>query len=110
MVIGPALLPGFTATWLQSPLPVRLEADGRLRVQLRPGDWTVDLGARSAGPVEALTEPKVAAPWADETVWAFAADDELRQASVEGVAAVDPQQTRLPDGWKSLPGLPHARG
>jgi hypothetical protein len=103
VVIGPALLPGFTATSLESPLPVRLEADGRLRVQLRPGDWTVDLGARSAAPVTALTEPKIAAPWADETVWAFAADDELRQVTVGGVPAIDPQQTRLPEGWKSLP-------
>jgi hypothetical protein len=103
VVIGPALLPGFTATYLQSTLPVRLEADGRVRIQLRPGDWTVDLAARSSGPVAALSEPKVPAPWADETVWAFSADDELRQATIEGVPAVDPQQTRLPNEWKNLP-------
>lgn len=58
VVIGPALLPGFTATWLQSPLPVRLEADGRLRVQLRPGDWTVNLGARSPGRSKRSPNPR----------------------------------------------------
>ncbi|MHB8416697.1 MAG: hypothetical protein ACYDCL_01385 [Myxococcales bacterium] len=101
--IGPALLPGFVAMSLSSELPVRLEPDGRLRLQLRPGDFTVTLVARSTAPLSQFQEPKIAGPWGNEAIWAFEAQNDLRQVSVTGVPAVDPQQTQLPEEWKSLP-------
>ena len=45
--LGPVLPAGFVATALSGDLPARLENDGRLRVQLRPGQWTITLNARS---------------------------------------------------------------
>ena len=103
VTVGPALLAGYTALSIESPLPVRLEPDGRLRIQVRPGDWTLDFTARSSGPVTGVTEPKIEAPWGDEVVWVFSARNDLRQVSLEGAPAIDPQQTRLPDEWKGLP-------
>jgi len=103
VTVGPALLAGYTALSIDSPLPVRLEPDGRLRIQVRPGDWTLDLTARSSGPVTGVTEPKIDEPWGDEVVWVFSARNDLRQVSLEGAPAIDPQQTRLPDAWKGLP-------
>ncbi|HUB09843.1 MAG TPA: hypothetical protein VMB50_22765 [Myxococcales bacterium] len=101
--VGPVVLPGFTAMAIDSELPVRLEPDGRLRIQVRPGDFTVTLVARSTAPLVSFEEPKVAGPWGDEAIWAFSARNDLRQVSVTGATAVDPQQTRLPDEWKVLP-------
>ncbi len=103
VTLGPVLLAGYTALSIDSPLPVRLEPDGRLRIQVRPGDWTIDLTARSSGPVTGVTEPKIGEPWGDEVVWVFSARNDLRQVSLEGAPAIDPQQTRLPDAWKGLP-------
>lgn len=40
--LGKALPDGFVPMALQSPLPARVEPDGHLRVQLRPGTWTLD--------------------------------------------------------------------
>ena len=102
--VGPALLPGYTALSINSPLPVRLEPDGTLRIQVRPGDFTLNLTARSSGPVTSVSEPKgIPDPWGDEVVWVFSARNDLRQVSLEGAPAIDPQQTRLPDAWKGLP-------
>jgi hypothetical protein len=55
--LGRALPDGFVPTALLGPLPARLEPDGRLRVQVRPGNWLFTLAARSEGPVASLTLP-----------------------------------------------------
>ncbi|BBA33370.1 uncharacterized protein sS8_1410 [Methylocaldum marinum] len=88
---------------VSSPLPARLEPDGKLRLQLRPGHWSVELGSRFPGPVESLRRPPATAPWPAEEIWVFDARPQLRVVEVEGVPAVDPRQTNLPDEWKALP-------
>jgi hypothetical protein len=42
-------------------------------------------------------------PWPAEEVWVFQAMPALRIVAVEGVAAIDPNQTELPSEWRSLP-------
>ncbi len=103
--LGPALPAAFTPLSLVSPLAARLEADGRLRVQVRPGDWTIELVARHDGPVESLALPAPTDAWAEggEETWVWDARPALRVVEIEDVIAVDPQQTTLPDDWKSLP-------
>ncbi|HEV3457492.1 MAG TPA: hypothetical protein VHG32_13095 [Thermoanaerobaculia bacterium] len=104
VVLAPPLLTGFLPLSLTSPLPARLEPDGRLRVQVRPGAWTIELAARHAGgPVTALGPSAPAGLWADEEIWVFEARPRLRLVDLAGAPAVDPQQTRLPDDWKKLP-------
>jgi len=104
VVLGKALPPGFIPMSITSDLPVRIEPDTRLRVQVRPGTWTVEVSARSEGLVSELGRPAPDGPWREgEEVWVFEAKSALRLTSVEGVRAVDPQQTTLPDAWKVLP-------
>lgn len=103
VLLGKALLADFVAMQVRSELPARLEADGRLRVQIRPGRWTIAIDARHPGPVQQLTLGESEGPWAAEEIWAFAAAPALRRVEVDGVTAVDPQQTLLPDDWKRLP-------
>jgi hypothetical protein len=55
VLLGKALLPGFVPLALDTQLPARVEADGRLRIQARPGSFVVELTARSEGPVASLT-------------------------------------------------------
>jgi len=103
VLLGRALPEGFVPMSLQSPVPARLEPDGRLRVQVRAGTWTLSLVSRSRGPVDGLTAAPTLGQWASEEVWAFDARPDLRVVSVEGVPSVDPQQTTLPSEWRSLP-------
>jgi len=103
IVLDGALPPDSIPLQVSSPLPVRLEPDGKLRLQLRPGHWSVQLAARFPGPVDSLRRPRSADPWPPEEIWVFDARPQLRAVEVEGVPAIDPRQTNLPEEWKSLP-------
>jgi hypothetical protein len=108
VTLGRGLPDGFVAHALESELPARVEPDGRLRVQVRPGSFTLTLTARSASetgrPPARITRPAPDGPWKEgEEVWVFEAAPALRVVSVDGLPSVDPQQTTLPDDWKRLP-------
>ncbi|MBL8917564.1 MAG: hypothetical protein JNJ54_01775 [Myxococcaceae bacterium] len=104
VVLGRAQPDGFVPMALSSTLPVRLEPDGKLRLQVRPGAWVVTLEARSEGPLNALKRPDPQGAWMEgDEVWTFDARPSLRQVLVEGVNQVDPQQTTLPNEWKRFP-------
>ena len=103
MVLGKALPPGFVPMSLEGPLPAKIERDGRLRVQVRAGTWTIQLGARHEGPASALKLGEPGGPWDAEEVWVFAAKNNFRVVTVEGPPSIDPQQTELPSQWKTLP-------
>ena len=101
-VLGPVLPAGFVATSLGGELPARLENDGHLRVQLRSGQWTLTLLARSVAPLAKVGVTLPAAPWPKQEVWSYADDNALRSTRVEG-QAVDAAQAGVPDDWASLP-------
>lgn len=103
LVIGTPLLDGFVPVALASPLPARLEPDGRLRVQLRAGHHVIEVRARHRGPIDALAPRSQPAPWPGAEQWAFEARPDYRQVEIEGVVAVDPRQTRVPQDWYRFP-------
>ncbi len=103
VVLGRPLPAGFVPLSLTGLLPARLDPDGGLRVQARPGRFDIELAARHEGPVASLQLPAAGSAWPAQEVWVFEARPDLRLATVEGPAAVDPQQTNLPDAWKTLP-------
>jgi hypothetical protein len=85
---------------LESALPARIESDGSLTVQVRPGRWTIDLTTRLPGPVDQLAMPEAAT---DNEIWCFEARSHLRMVTVSGAPMLDPAQTDLPETWKRLP-------
>ncbi len=104
-LLGVALPSGMTPTALASPLPARLDASGRLRVQVRPGEWTIRIEARLAARSEAFGPPKQpsGARWDGTEVWAVALAPQLRLVEIEGAPAIDPTQTEMPAEWRELP-------
>ncbi|MBN2645535.1 MAG: hypothetical protein JXR59_08705 [Desulfuromonadaceae bacterium] len=98
------LLPeGFVPLQVDSPLPARIEVDGRLRLQLEPGSWTIEVSARHLGPADQFSRPPVNGPWSAQEIWSVEAHNELRRIQISGAGAIDPAQSALPAGWKSLP-------
>ncbi|WP_116475483.1 hypothetical protein [Zobellella maritima] len=110
LVLGPVLLDEQLPLQLDSPLPARLEPDGRLRVQVRPGRWSITLTSRHPGHITALALPEVPAPWPEQEIWAFQAFNQLRLVDIDNLVAVDPRQTRLPEAWQTLPAYLLAQG
>jgi len=102
--LGRALPEGFVPLSIESALPVRVLADGHVTVQVRPGQWVVQLVARNVQRVQSITRPDPQGLWKEgEEAWVFEAAPNVRAVTVEGVAAIDPQQTTLPNEWKALP-------
>ena len=89
---------------LSSDIPARLEPDGRVRVQVRPGQWNITLTARHIGPASSLsfTRPDDGF-WPIEEVWVFNAHPDLRVVEIQGIPSLDPLQTSLPEKWRSYP-------
>ena len=103
VVLPGAVLPEFVPLSLASPLPARIEANGKLRVQVRAGRWELYVVARRMMPLATLALPKLEEGGAQEEIWAFAPQTRLRVVNVDGGTPVDAQQTQLPQQWKSYP-------
>jgi hypothetical protein len=84
---------------IESPLPARLLEDGTLWVDVKAGSWPITVRAVISGPLTALGP--LNAPYGEE-IWAFQPRPELRMVTLDGVPAVDPGQTGMPEKWKSL--------
>jgi len=96
-----ALLPGMVPESIESALPVRLQEQGRLVVQGRPGNWSIEVRGRLMSPALALSLPKESA--SPEEIWSFAAHNDVRLVSVEGAQSVDPKQVAMPEPWRAYP-------
>lgn len=103
VLLASPLLEGFVPIVLQSPLPARIEPDGRLRLQARAGRWTLTIRAYRPGEVTRLDVPARSGNWPQEEVWAFEAQHHLRLVEPTGLVQVDPRQTALPAAWQTLP-------
>ncbi|MCU0754417.1 MAG: hypothetical protein MUE46_04750 [Xanthomonadales bacterium] len=102
-VLGPALLPGLVPVALAGSLPARLEADGRLKVQVQPGRHVLTLEARSAADLLVWNRNEAAEPWPAQELWSYAALPSLRITEAGGDAPIDPQQAGVPQMWASHP-------
>jgi len=105
MVLGPVYQSdAFTPVSFDSPLPARLESDGRIIIQVRPGRYNLNLNLRHAGPLETVRfiRPDQAF-WPDHEIWSFGAETDLRRVQISGAEPVDPKQTAMPARWQSFP-------
>jgi hypothetical protein len=102
-LFGPMLPAGFVPLAINSQLPARLEPDGKLRVQVRPGRWVLTLRARGPEVLNAigLADPEVNMP--GDEIWSYRSNDRLRVTAAEGLPPVDPIQVQVPDQWQQLP-------
>lgn len=103
VLLGQFLLDGFVPLALDSPLPARIEADGRLRVQLRAGEWELVLHARATGQPLRFSSKKLDDLWPAEEVWSWRADRQLRQVTPTSALVMDPSQTDMPVAWRQEP-------
>lgn len=99
--LWPVLPPQFVPMTLASDLPARLEGDGGLRVQVRPGVWEIGIRARAA---TVLDRAEMATPGDNmpgTEIWSYAANPALRSTLAEGASPEDPSRAGSP--WPELP-------
>lgn len=103
VLLGQFLPDGMQPLSLMSPLPARIEPDGRLRVQLRAGSGEVRLLARAEGQPASFAMKRMDDVWPAEEIWSLQDNRNLRQISLAGASSIDPSQTDLPAAWRALP-------
>ncbi len=105
VMLGPLFDPvQHTPLSLIGDLPARVEADGRMRVQVRPGQWSIRLTTRLNAPLSEYGWNRPADPfWPEEEILSFRAQPDLRAVEISGLVVVDPQQTSMPDEWRIFP-------
>jgi len=102
-LFGPLLPEGFVPLTINSQLPAKLEPDGNLRVQVRPGRWTITLLARGPDVLNSVSLPTSETNLPSEEIWSYLSNDRLRVTAAEGLPPVDPIQVQVPGNWQELP-------
>ena len=107
---GPFLPEGFVPERLESELPARFEGNGQLRVQLRPGRWTLSLHARAAQVLNRFAPLVGGENMPDVEILSFQAMPGQRVSVPSGLPPVDPAQTQVPPRWRTYPAYEVAAG
>ncbi|MEA1989657.1 MAG: hypothetical protein U9N57_10710 [Pseudomonadota bacterium] len=125
LVLGKPLLKDFIPVNIESALPARLENNGGLRVQVRPGRWVFQVHSRHPSNVTDLpyeyggvadegvansvlvngnsANAAVTKAWPESEVWVYRTSPKDRQTEIESVRQIDPRQVQLPNIWANLP-------
>jgi hypothetical protein len=106
----PVLPAGFVPMQLDGDLPARIDAEGRLHLQVQPGTWRLTLDARLTEPLATLTAKLAPEPWPEQEIWSFEANPGLRVTSVAADTPIDPAQAGVPQPWRALPAFALADG
>ena len=81
---------GFLPMRMMSNLPARLDQDGQLRVQVRPGEWYIEVHARAEAVLDRIVMATPGGVMPSVEFWAFDAKPALRSVLAEGARPVDP--------------------
>ncbi len=75
-----------------------------MRVQVRPGQWTIKITSRQIGPLTTYSwQLPDDTSWPSEEIVSFLAHPDLRSVEIEGVSPIDPQLTSMPEEWRTYP-------
>lgn len=101
--LGRFLEAGGTPIWFESPLPARLEDDGRLRIQVRAGQWNISLLTRQEESEPSFKIERLDDDWPTREIWLFEADRDVRTVELSGAVIVDSSLSDIPQQWLHLP-------
>ena len=84
-------------------IPVAVQENGRLKAQVRPGKWTIDIGAFRQQDTAVLKFADDTKPAEAQALFAFRARPDFRLVDISGASAIDASQTTLPADWRNFP-------
>ncbi len=103
IILEGALLKGFIPGAISSDLPAQIDRQGRLKLQIRPGQWIINITSFHPRLLESIALPAFKAPWPEQETWALEQQPHLRLIKVLDKNSIDPDQTQLPPSWKTFP-------
>ena len=103
VTLGQVAIAGTKTVYLQSSLPARLEEDGMLRVQVKPGIYQITLGSRFTDNITSISTNKITPEWPRYEYFSFIADPRIREVKISGVKSIDTSLIDIPGQWQSYP-------
>lgn len=101
--LGSIGVQNFTPVKLESRLPVKIDQNGKLVIQAKPGKWKVKISVLHNGIAKSLSQTSLGSFNTAQEIWSFKSYNHLRIVDIKGPAQIDPQQTTMPEQYKSLP-------
>ena len=101
--IGAVIPEGWKLFSVESGIPVAVDESGGMKAQVRPGKWTIELGAYSLQDVRKIDFAKGVTPAVKEQLVAFHARPDFRLLDISGATPIDASQTTIPSDWKKFP-------
>ncbi|MCA9264217.1 MAG: hypothetical protein KDA60_10235, partial [Planctomycetales bacterium] len=101
--LGWVLPEGWKISSIESPIPVAIDDQGRLKAQLRTGKWTLNLRAFRTLDVHEIKFADGVTPISPVELFAFRSNPTFRLVEVEGIPPDDASLTAFPTEWRDLP-------
>lgn len=90
---------------IHSDLPARVDNNGNLIVQAKPGSWRITANSRFVADIQRAGPTPQAENnenWPADEIWTYEPNPAIRTLSFSNVDTLDTQQTDLPAEWKNL--------
>lgn len=87
---------------INSQLNARIDSEGNLLVQLKPGSYQLQLEFKIHGFPEELAFTESGDQWPTQEIWVFQNNERLRATQIEGVSPIDANQGFIQQ-WGNLP-------
>ena len=105
ITLGPIYSPDrFIPLSLNASLPSKLEQNGEMRIQVKPGSFSFTLTLRHLGQLGnlAFIQPKDGF-WPNREIWLFSGHPNIRIVEIKGGTPIDPMRTSTPKQWQNFP-------
>ncbi len=94
---------GWRVASVESPIPVAIDDLGRIKTQVRAGEWSVKINAFSTSNPDQIQYAEGADPVEAEELIGLRPDNTFRVPFIEDLAQIDVTQTTFPERWRGVP-------
>lgn len=101
--LGLAAMPQSSLLDIRSPIPTRLEENGNLRLQVKPGQYVITLSARIAQRHNQFEVKAQTKYWPTVEYWSFKEDTYFRTVTLSGAPSIDTSMIPIPSQWRQYP-------
>ncbi|MFT5523835.1 MAG: hypothetical protein ACI9G1_002053 [Pirellulaceae bacterium] len=101
--LGAIVPAGWQLSLVESPIPVAVDEQGRMKAQVRAGSWKVQVHAFRNNDLQQFRFASGAQPATATELIGFRAEPGFRIVEFTEIQAVDVTQTTFPERWRGLP-------
>ena len=96
------VLEGFYPSKVSGELDAKITKDKKLEVQIKAGEWVLNIDSFSPTNLSKLHVPKHTFGYANQETLSLQTNASYRTIEVSNAQSIDPSQTNIPKAWKNL--------